>query len=70
MSLLINEWLPTALLGVACCVVLAVDGLNDLTNGNGLALGMPLLSFVFFLVTFLSTKGFFSLLNQPYHNYL
>ena len=48
-SLLVNDWFPTALFGVDCCVVLSADGCSGLTDGNGLDLAVPLLFFdVFF----------------------
>ena len=48
-SLLANDWFPTALFGVACCVVLSAVGFSGLTDGNGLALEITLLFFdVFF----------------------
>jgi len=53
--LLANDRFPTALLSyrnilsVACCVVLAAVIFGGLTDGNGLALAIPLLFFdVFF----------------------
>ena len=48
-SLLVNDWLPTALFGVACCVALVTEGCGDFTDGKGLALAIPLL---FFAVSF------------------
>ena len=42
-SLLINDWLPTALLGVACGVDVATEGCGGFTDGKGLALAIPLL---------------------------
>ena len=50
-SLLVNVSLPTALFGVACDVALEVEGCGGFTDGKGLALAMPLLCFVLFLVT-------------------
>jgi hypothetical protein len=47
-SLLVNDWLPTELFGVACCVVLESEGCGGFTDGEGLALAIPLLFFAVF----------------------
>ena len=46
--LFVNDWLPTALFGVVSCVVLETDGCGGLTEGNGLAVAIPLLFFAVF----------------------
>ena len=47
--LLVNDWFPTALFGVACYVILAAVGFSGFTEGNDFGLAIPLLFFdVFF----------------------
>ena len=53
-SLLVNDWLPTAIFGVGCCVALKTEGCDDFTDGKGLALAIPLL---FFDVFFFALSG-------------
>ena len=43
MSLLVNDWFPTALFGVDCCVELSAVGYSGLTGWNRLELAIPLL---------------------------
>ena len=47
-SLLVIDWVLTALLGVACGVGVAAEVVGGLTDGKGLALAIPLLFFVVF----------------------
>jgi hypothetical protein len=47
-SLLVKDWVPTALLGVACGVDVAAEVVGGLTDGKGLALAIPLLFFAVF----------------------
>ena len=58
-SLLVNDWLLTALLGVACGVGVAAEFVGGFTDGKGLVLALPLLLFaVFFFALSVGSKIF------------
>jgi hypothetical protein len=58
-SLLVNEWLPTALFGVACCDALETETCGGLTDGKGLALAIPFFSSSSFSLPYLLAEDFF-----------
>ena len=58
-SLLVNDWLPTALFGVACCVAFETEGCGGLIDGRGLALAIPLLLFDVFFFALLDYMDYF-----------